>query len=61
MVNMAESDVIVRVRLANVSDLVASEEKYHLECWVTFQRKITAGRLPQFTRQQLLARKMRSS
>lgn len=33
---MAEGNVVMRVRLANVSDLVAAEGKYHVQCWVRF-------------------------
>ena len=40
IIGLAQSDLIMRVRMANVSDLVASEGKYHLKCWVLFQRKI---------------------
>ena len=40
IISLAQSDLIMRVRMANVSDLVASEGKYHLKCWVLFQRKI---------------------
>ena len=42
---MAEGDVVMRVRLANVSDLVAAEGKYHVQCWVRFQRNIDASSL----------------
>ena len=41
IIGLAQSDLIMRVRMANVSDLVASEGKYHLKCWVLFQRKIS--------------------
>ena len=37
---MAEGDVVMHVSLANVSDLVAAEGKYHVQCWVRFQRNI---------------------
>ena len=40
IIGLAQFDLIMRVRMANVSDLVASEGKYHLKCWVLFQRKI---------------------
>ena len=40
IISLAQSDLIMRVRMDNVSDLVASEGKYHLKCWVLFQRKI---------------------
>ena len=40
IISLAQSDLIMRVRMANVSDLVASEGKYHFKCWVLFQRKI---------------------
>ena len=42
---MAEDDVVMRVRLANVSDLVTAEGKYHVQCWIRFQRNITASSL----------------
>ena len=42
---MAEGDVVMRVRLANVSDLVAAEGKYHVQCWVRLQRNIDASSL----------------
>ena len=35
----------MRVRLDNVSDLVAAEGKYHVQCWIRFQRNITASSL----------------
>ena len=39
--NMASHDVTMEVRLAGlVSDLLAAEGKYHLDCWVQFKRKI---------------------
>ena len=41
IIGLAQSDFIMRVRLSNISDLVASEGKYHLKCWVNFQRKMT--------------------
>ena len=37
---MSELDSIMHVRLTNISDLVASEGKYHLSCWIQFQRKV---------------------
>ena len=40
IINLSELDSIMYVRLANISDLVASEGKYHLSCWVQFQRKV---------------------
>ena len=40
IIGLAQSDLIMRVRMANEGDLVASEGKYHLKCWVLFQRKI---------------------
>ena len=42
---MAEGDVVMRVRLANVSDLVAAKGKYHVQCWIRFQRNITVSSL----------------
>ena len=42
---MAEGDVVMHVRLANVSDLVAAEGKYHVQCWVRFHRNIAASSL----------------
>ena len=39
IISLAQSDLIMRVRMANVSDLVASEGKYHLKCWVLFQSR----------------------
>ena len=40
IIGLAQSDLIMQVRMASVSNLVASEGKYHLKCWVLFQRKI---------------------
>ena len=38
---LASHDVTMQVRLAGVvSDLVAAEGKYHLDCWVQFKRNI---------------------
>ena len=37
---MSELDSIMHVRLTNIRDLVASEGKYHLSCWIQFQRKV---------------------
>ena len=45
MLSMAEQDVVMRVRLANVCDLVAAEGKYHVQCWVKFQRTISTSNL----------------
>jgi len=41
VLNMAVKDVTMRVRLAGVvGDLCAAEGKYHLNCWVNFQRAV---------------------
>ena len=40
IIKLAQYDLTMRVRMANISDLVASEGKYHLKCWVYFQRKV---------------------
>ena len=40
ILSMTERDLVMRVRLSNISDLVASEGKYHIQCWVQFQRKV---------------------
>ena len=45
ILSMAKGDVVMHVRLANVSDLVAAEGKYHLQCWVRFQRNLAASSL----------------
>ena len=39
MITLAQQDQVMRVRLTNISDLVAAEGKYHLKCWVQFQGK----------------------
>ena len=36
----AKSDPTMRIRLANVVDLVAAEAKYHLKCLVQFDRRV---------------------
>jgi len=40
ILTMAKHDLTMRVRLANVVDLVAAEGKYHLKCLVCFERKM---------------------
>ena len=40
IIDLSELDSIMHVRLTNISDLVASEGKYHLSCWIQFQRKV---------------------
>ena len=40
IINLSELDSIIHVRLTNISDLVASEGKYHLSCWIQFERKV---------------------
>ena len=40
IIDLSELDSIMQVRLRNISDLVASEGKYHLYCWIKFQRKV---------------------
>ena len=40
ILNLSQRDTTMRVRLSNVSDLIAAEGKYHLQCWVEFQRKV---------------------
>ena len=40
IIDLSELDSIMQVRLTNISDLVASEGKYHLSCWIQFQRKV---------------------
>jgi hypothetical protein len=35
-----QHDLVMRVRLACVNDLIAAEGKYHQRCWVEFQRKV---------------------
>ena len=37
--NAAQSNYIMRCRLAEVSDLVAADARYHLKCYVQFLRK----------------------
>ena len=45
IMSLAQSDLIMRVRMANVSDLVASEGKYHLKCWRgTWERRASRGK-----------------
>ena len=39
VISLAELDSTMHVRLANISDLVAADGKYHLKCWVQFQRR----------------------
>ena len=39
IINLLELDSIMHVRLTNISDLVASERKYHLGCWVQLRGK----------------------
>ena len=45
ILSMAKQDVVMRVGLANVCDLVAAERKYHVQCWVKFQRTISTSNL----------------
>jgi hypothetical protein len=45
ILSMAKQDVVMRVRLVNVCDLVAAEGKYHVQCWVKFQRTISTSNL----------------
>ena len=40
ILNLSQRDTTMRVRLSNVSDLIAAEGKYHFQCWVEFQRKV---------------------
>ena len=40
ILTMAKHDLTMRVRLANVVDLVAAEGNYHLKCLVCFERKM---------------------
>ena len=40
IIDLSELDSIMHVTLTNISDLVASEGKYHLSCWIQFQRKV---------------------
>ena len=40
IIDLSELDSIMHVKLTNISDLVASEGKYHLSCWIQFQRKV---------------------
>ena len=40
LTNMHEVSTMTQVRMSNVSDLVASEGKYHLKCWVYFHRRM---------------------
>ena len=40
IIDLSQLDSIMHVRLTNISDLVASEGKYHLSCWIQFQRKV---------------------
>ena len=44
IISMAQQDLVMCVRLANISDLVAAEGKYHVQCWVTFQRKVDSSK-----------------
>lgn len=43
VLNDTKNDTILSYRLAGVSDLVASEGKYHLKCYVLFCRKQGKG------------------
>ena len=45
ILSIAKQDVVMRARLANVCDLVAAEGKYHVQCWVKFQRTISTSNL----------------
>ena len=40
LIALANNDSIMRVRVADVNDLVAADGKYHLKCWVKFQRRM---------------------
>jgi hypothetical protein len=40
IIGLSQYDQVMRVRMSNVSDLMASEGKYHLKCWVYFQRRM---------------------
>lgn len=39
IINLAKNDLVMRVRLAGISDLIAAEGKYHLKCLVQFEQK----------------------
>ena len=39
-ISLSENDVIMSVRLAAVTDLVAAEGNYHLQCWLKFERRM---------------------
>lgn len=37
----AQTDYVMRCRLAGISDLVAADARYHLQCYVQFNRKVS--------------------
>lgn len=37
----AQADCVMRCRLAGISDLVAADARYHLQCYVQFKRKVS--------------------
>ena len=40
ILQLAKSDLYMRVRLAGIADLIAAEGKYHPQCLVEFERKM---------------------
>ena len=53
IIAMAEQDLVMRVRLANIGDLVAAEGMYHVQCWVTFQRKVDSSKFKSAASEQI--------
>ena len=39
IIHYSEHDLVMRVRLAGISDLIVTEGKYHLKCLVNFKIK----------------------
>ena len=41
---LSQCDTVMRIRVGSLgSDLIAAEGKYHLSCWVQFQRQVSSS------------------
>ena len=45
LIEEAKTDLLMSVRLAGVSDLIAAEDFYHLPCLITFERRCAKNKL----------------
>ena len=45
LIEEAKTDLLMNVRLAGVSDLIAAEGSYHLTCLIKFERRCAKNKL----------------